>query len=494
MRRLPLALVLPFALSLACSKSDPAPPPPPEPDPRPPTPAEWDRPVVRSDEAAASAARASCKFTRGALADETLGAQIPTGKDIPIETIVVIMQENRSFDHYFGRFGKYAGRTDVESPPDGAANPERAGEVSAATYPWQHAGHHCFLDTAHSWRNTHRQIGDGKMDGFFETNHEIKGETMPDPTMALRHGERAMWWYDERELPFYYALAKEFGLADHYFSSVPGPTWPNRMFLNAGTSFGLTANTLPDIDAYTFPDNDAVIQDELEKRHVDWKMYSDGPPSVAAVVGFQLTNRWAPREVKFTMNELFADAAAGKLPPVVFIDPDAFKTGTYRGDDEHPPAHLQIGQKFIADIVLALMKSPQWSKMAIFITYDEHGGLYDHVPPPKACPPDDKPAIDDEYQPVEGKFDLYGVRVPLMVVSPYARRGHVSHTLYDHTSILRFIQAKHRVPALTGRDANANVPIDFFDFAAPPNLALPSLPEPVIDQGELTYCSQTFSK
>ncbi len=494
MRRI-LSLALAFAALTACSKDEKAAAPPPaEPDPRPPTPPEWDRPVVRPDEATASASRASCTFTRGALPDETLGKEIPTGKDIPIETIVVLMQENRSFDHYFGRFGKYAGRTDVESPPENATNPARTGDVSAQTYAWQRAGHYCFLDTAHGWTSTHRQINDGKMDGFFETNDGIKGETMPDPTMALRSGERAMWWYDERELPFYYALAKEFGLADHYFASVPGPTWPNRMFLHAGTSFGLVENTFPNVDAYVYPQNDVVVEDELEKRHVDWKLYSDGPPAVAAVVGFQLVSRWAPREVKFHLAEFFADAAAGKLPPVVFVDPNALNSGTATGEDEHPPAQLQVGQKFTADVVRALMKSPQWEKMAIFIMYDEHGGLYDHVPPPKACAPDDKPTIDEHHQPVEGKFDMLGVRVPLMVVSPYAKRGYVAHGVYDHTSILRFIQAKHRVPALTNRDANASVPMEFFDFAAPPNTSVPNLPDPVVEDGELAYCKQTFAK
>lgn len=493
MRTLSVFAALVLAAPLACSKDDAPPAPAPEPaDERPPTPPEWDRPVARTDEATAATSRASCKFSRGALPDETLGREIPTGADIPIETIVVVMQENRSFDHYFGRFGKYAGRTDVESPPEGASNPERTGDVSAATFAWEHAGHYCFLDTTHSWKNTHRQIDDGKMDGFFETNHDIKGEVMPDPTMALRHGERAMWWYDERELPFYYALAKEFGLADHYFASLPGPTWPNRMFLNAATSFGQTENTLPNIDEYAYPSNDVVIQDELEKRHVDWKLYSDGPPSVATVVGFQLTTRWRPREVKFTMQDFYADAAAGTLPPVVYVDPNALTSGSADGDDEHPPAQLQVGQRFVADVVRAVMRGPQWSKAAIFITYDEHGGLYDHVPPPKACPPDDRPTVDEHNQPVEGRFDTYGVRVPFLVVSPYAKRGYVSHAVYDHTSILRFIQAKHRVPALTGRDANANVPIDFFDFGAPPNTSVPELPEPPVDPGELSYCRQTF--
>jgi len=490
-----LALATVASSSAGCNSDDGgAAPAPTAPDPRPPTPAEWDRAVTRPSEADAAAARAACKFARGALPDETLGAGIPTGKDIPIETIVVLMQENRSFDHYFGRFGKYAGRTDVEVPPEGASNPSRIGPASSATHPWQRAAHYCFLDTNHEWGGTHKQIDDGKMDGFYETNHDIKGEVMPDPTMALRDGERAMGWYDEREIPFYYALAKSFGLGDHYFASVAGPTWPNRMYLYAGTSFGLAENFFPKIDAFPFPQSDAVVLDELDKRHVDWKLYTSGGPSGAtSVLGIQLPLRYG-RDVTFTIEDFYRDAAEGKLPPVVFLDGNFTKTGDPDNDDEHPPSNLQIGQRYTSHIVDALVKSPQWKSLALFITYDEHGGLYDHVPPPKACVPDDKPPVDEAGRPMEGAFDTYGVRVPLIVVSPYSKRGHVSHGVYDHASILRFIQAKHRLPALTARDANALVPTDFFDFASPPNLAVPALPPAVVDPGEMQYCDQTFRR
>jgi phospholipase C len=332
------------------------------------------------------------------------------------------------------------------------------------------------------------------MDGFYETNHDIKGEVMPDPTMALRDGERAMGWYDEKEIPYYYALAKAFGIGDRYFSSLQGPTWPNRMYLFAATSFGQTSNTFPNIDAFRFPADDAVVLDELDKRHVDWKLYtSGGPAGVTTVLGVTLPVRY-DRDVLFTIDEFFADAASGTLPPVVFLDGNFTRTGAPDNDDEHPPSNLQVGQRFTSRIVDALTKGPQWSKLALFITYDEHGGLYDHVAPPPACAPDDKAPIDNAGKPIDGRFDRYGVRVPLLVVSPYAKRGHVSHGVYDHTSILRFIQAKHRLPALTARDANALAPTDFFDFQAPPNLAIPALPEAFVEPGEMAYCDQTFAK
>ena len=478
------------AFALAACEDDTSVTRQPEPDPRPATPTEWDRTVARPDEATAAAARDTCKFTRGALPEETLGAGVPTGKDIPIETIVVLMQENRSFDHYFGHFGKYAGRTDVESAPENASNPDSKG----GTHPWHRAEHMCFLDTNHEWSGSHAQYNDGKMDGFYTSNHGDKGEVLPDPSMSLRDGGRAMTWYDERELPYYYALAKAFGLGDHYFCSLLGPTWPNRMYLFGATSFGQSANTFANIDAYPFPANDAVILDELDKRHVDWKLYTaGGPPGVATVLGVQLPVRYG-RNVLFTMDDFFADAAAGKLPPVVYLDANFTQTGNPDAEDEHPPSNVQGGQRFTSRIVDALFKSPQWNKLAFFMTYDEHGGIYDHVPPPKACAPDDKLPIDEKGAKESGAFDRYGMRVPFLVVSPYSKRGYVSHGVYDHTSIVRFIQAKHRLPALTSRDANAAIPTDFFDFQSPPNLDIPALPEAVVDPAEKQYCDQTFAK
>ena len=456
-------------------------------DPRPPTPPEWDRVVTRPDETKAAANRAACKFSRGALADETLGASVPVAKDIPIDTIVVIMQENRSFDHYFGRFGRYAGRTDIESGVDDATNPEDPADAGSPTHARKRSEHLCFSDTDHGWEASHTQYNDGKMDGFFATNQGAG---------PLENGDRALTWYDEKELPYYYALAKEFGIADHYFCGLLGPTWPNRMFLMAASSFGKTTNVFPDLSTYPFPQNDALILDELEKRHVDWTLYtSGGPPGVATLVGPSLGVRWN-RSVVGTLEKFYADAAAGTLPAVSFFDANFLKEGSADSEDEHPPGDIQIGQKLVSEVIGAMMKSPQWKRSALFLTYDEHGGIYDHVPPPPACAPNDgKAPVDKNGKPIAGAaFDRHGFRVPLIVVSPYTKRGYVSHTVYDHTSILRFIQARFRVPALTSRDANAAIPLDFFDFANPPHLVPPSLPAATVDPAGLAYCKQTYPK
>jgi phospholipase C len=146
----------------------------------------------------------------------------------------------------------------------------------------------------------------------------------------------------------------------------------------------------------------------------------------------------------------------------------------------------------MSDVVHALMKSPQWSRLALFITWDENGGFYDHVPPPPACVPDDSVATGNN-GPVPGAtFDRLGFRVPMIVVSPYAKKGYVAHTTYSHSSILRFIQAKFKVPALTARDANAEVPFEMFDFQNPAFMTPPDVMEPTVDPTALQYCEATY--
>jgi phospholipase C len=143
--------------------------------------------------------------------------------------------------------------------------------------------------------------------------------------------------------------------------------------------------------------------------------------------------------------------------------------------------------------VRALMASPAWPRTALFITYDEHGGFADHVPPPDACPPDDMGPRDENGAPrATGSFTHYGFRVPFIVVSPYARPGFVSHAVYDHGSILRFVEARFDLPAMTGRDANANVPMEMFDFQGAPNRAPPTLPPGGYADDAQRACGQMF--
>lgn len=440
-----------------------------------PGPSEWNREVSAPGDEEAAAKRASCAYKKGMLPAETLGESHPLGQDIPIDHILVVMMENRSFDHYFQKLPEF-GQSEVDVAPEGFSNPDTMGKPVKI----YRDTNYCFVDTSHSWSAVHEQVNQGKMDGFVRTN-EGHHELPANGNLEMIAGKRAMSFYDERDLPFYYWLANEFAIGDRYFSSLQGPTFPNRNFLYAATSFGMVRNSIPPAEA-------TLIVDLLSQRKVDWKIYRDASPGIASFIA--KVPKYASEGRLQSMDDYFADAAAGTLPAFAFVDPSlGVSTGQWDNNDEHPPSPAQLGQRFVARVIKALAESPQWSRSALFLTYDEHGGLYDHVPPPKACPPDETAPILGSNDSA-GNFDEYGVRVPFIVVSPYAKRHHVSHTIYDHTSILRFVQARFVVPALSHRDANAMAPFDLFDFSepAPP----PTLTIPGVSEAKLEVCRSVF--
>ncbi|MCU1489380.1 MAG: Acid phosphatase, partial [Acidimicrobiaceae bacterium] len=304
------------------------------------------------------------------------------------------------------------------------------------------------------------------------------------------NGNRSMGYYDETDIPFYYGLARAFASSDHHFCSVLGPTYPNRMFYFAGTSYGLAYNNfaptqLPDGST---PKN---IFTELSAAGISWKMYAEDLPSSFLVNVSLATN---PDNYP-GVTQFFADAKAGTLPQVSFVEGSDSGSGTITVDgeqitavDEHPAQNLQLGQNFVAHIVNALIASPDWPNSAMFLTYDEHGGEYDHVAPPAACKPDSLPLKLGGGDKIPGEFDRYGFRTPLFVVSPYAKRGYVSHEVVDHTSITRFVETRFNLPALTARDANAWPLLDMFDFSHV-NTTVPTLPEAVIDPAQQAQCA-----
>jgi phospholipase C len=251
------------------------------------------------------------------------------------------------------------------------------------------------------------------------------------------------------------------------------------MYLLAATSFGYGDNKIADADK--------TLAEYMMLRELDWKMYSGGAPSYALLLNKYLNPKHKEHVVK--LDAFFADVAAGTLPPLAYVEPQLGK-GTYDSNDEHPPAHMQLGQAFVAKVIDVVSKSPQWPRTAIFITYDEHGGLYDHVVPPQACAPDQlAKKLDKGGVP---SFTTLGIRVPFIAVSPYAKKHFVSHKTYDHTSIVRFIQSRFVIPALTGRDANAEAPWDMFDFNKPPQLTPPVITMPAVDQQKLDGCAKIF--
>jgi phospholipase C len=269
-----------------------------------------------------------------------------------------------------------------------------------------------------------------------------------------------------------------FPLGERYFSSVLAQTYPNRRFLFTGTASGTTST---DNQTFSIPARNGSIFNRLTDHRIGWVNYYQDSPSPAIVPGFATG---APNTAFRKMDQFYVDAAAGKLPPFTFLDPN------YTTTSQENPQDIQLGERFIAEIVHALTRAPTWKNTALFITYDEHGGYYDHVPPPRAIRPDDIGPIQEADRPklAPGTYDRYGFRVPLIVVSPWARKNYVSKIVQDHTSITAFIERKWNLPAMTFRDANAHPMTDYFDFRRPAFAEPPHIhPKPGLAHG-LAQC------
>jgi phospholipase C len=469
------------------------------------TPPLWNLDYPRPTDSQAALGRLACDYKRGAMPAQTFGPATLLGPDLPIQHVVVVMQENHSFDEYFAHLPEYAAATGhpehIDVPPPDAGNPTYP--VGGATrgvdagpesfHPLSHAPLPCISDPVHGWASEHQAYDDGRNDGFFfmSNGHGDSAESTQGIAPEYLSGSRALWWYDQRDIPFYYELFSTFAISDRYFSALLGPTYPNRMYLYAATSFGQTDNVFPNLTSYPFPgdgDNPAVLFDELTLRGVHWGLYSQGPPAAGTVLGTQAGTRYGFNP-KHSFDDFLRIASRGELPTVAFVDSQFWHEGV-GGDDEHPPADIQVGQRLVWQVVEAVMSSPEWGSTALFITYDENGGTYDHVAPPSACIPDDVPPTFENSTDalVGGTFDRYGFRVPFVVVSPYAKRSYVSHVVLSHSAITRFIETLTTVPALTARDANANPLDDLFDWQSPPFLTSPRFVMPEIDSALLAQC------
>jgi phospholipase C len=381
--------------------------------------------------------------------------RLPAGTDtIPqIEHIVVLMMENHSYDNHLGmlrRPGADGFRLGRDRLPL-ATNPYPDGRIQHAfrmPTTCQLVGH-----PAQDWLASHVQFDGGRNDGF----------------VASASGPVAMGYWQREDLPFYYSLASVFPIADRYFCSVLGQTFANRRYLLAATSIGMVDNALPAPTDY--PPNGTIF-DQLDAHGITWKDYFTNlatpqlfPPLYLRNLGTKIV----------PIAGFFADAAAGTLPHYCLVEPD------YSVQSEEDPQNIAVGEAFAAQVINAVMAGPAWDRTLLIWTYDEHGGYFDHVPPPAAVPPD---GIAPQVPPGQGGafdgFGRYGFRVPCAVVSPWARARHVSHRVADHASILKLVETKWNLPALTYRDANARGLLDMIDlrrpaFAHPPELARPLL-------------------
>jgi phospholipase C len=366
--------------------------------------------------------------------------------------IVVLIQENHSFDNYFGLLQQYRTAKGYADPVDGLdLNLALLNAAGQAIQPY-HLRTMCTEDLGKWWDPLHLDVNNGTMDLFLQETARFAGSSL-DP-----NGNRAIGYYNSADLPYYYELASQFSTSDRFFASVLAPTVPNRMYLFAGTSFGNVNSVLAPAGGWTQP----TIFDRLDAAGISWRYY------VQDTVNF--LNQWSTyqRDANkvFPITQYYTDVASNALPQMAFIE----RSG---GLDEHPVNNIQRGAANTARLINALMNSPSWLSSAFILTYDEAGGYYDHVIPPPMIKPD-RIAPRGISQP--GDFGRTGQRVPLLVVSPWSRPHYVSHVWRDHTSILRLIEDTFGVPALTARDAAADNMIEMFDFTAPAFATPPPLP------------------
>jgi phospholipase C len=308
------------------------------------------------------------------------------------------------------------------------------------------------------WTASHTQYAGGANSGF----------------VASPSGPVAMGYWDRGQLPFTYDLATQFPIGDRWFCSLLGQTDPNRRFLIAATSSGMTddiPSPTQDATLGLIPSNGTIFT-QLTSHGISWAEYTVQYPSVTS----ETANLYPGDDYAIEpgherpFSQFLTDAATGTLPSFSLVGPN-FST-----QSQEDPQNIALGEAFIAQVVMALGGSPKWSSTLLIIVYDEHGGYYDHVPPPVALAPDALPPVVSPGQSAYEGFKRYGFRVPAIVVGPYAKPGHVSHVVYDHTSILAFVERKWNLPALTLRDANANDLTDFLDLAAM-RAGVPTFPE-----------------
>jgi phospholipase C len=361
-----------------------------------------------------------------------------------IDHIVVLMLENRSFDHMLGYLSLEGGRGDIDGLREEFANVH-----DGHRYPVHHLDTTAIPDDPdHSARSVDRQVGGGKMDGFVASYAETLSRG------GVKDGDpgRVMGYYNAADVPVYDHLAREFAVCERWFSSVPGATWPNRLYAITGRA-ARSRDDLP----HNLPPmyNQPSFVRHLDAGGISWRWYSFevgtlrmadahyalGHHGNFAFFSKENLNWKAALEVRIDAQttSFLEDAARGTLPSVSWIDPNFsnFNPIGFQPNDDHAPADIRDGQELVLAVYHALATGPQWEKTMLVIFYDEHGGFYDHVPPPVAA--------DDHRR----MFGRYGVRVPALVVSPWAEAGSVSTTVFDHTSIIKTILLRFAPDALS---------------------------------------------
>ncbi|MFI5121269.1 MAG: alkaline phosphatase family protein [Vicinamibacteria bacterium] len=409
-----------------------------------------------------TAALAGAAGLAGVLPAETLVAEaakraartpLPKPKDLPIDTFVVLMMENRSFDHYFGWHPRADGKNAGLSYPN--LDGSQMFPTHRLTPDFQGCG---FRDPDHGWDGGRYQLNHGKLDGFYNGNEEGTGSD-----------EFALGYYLKQDLGFIPHVADAYQLYDRYFCSILAGTYPNRHYQLAAQNGGQKSNVLPGVEEQNTGFEWETILDRALARGIGVAYYVSDLP-VPALYG-QRGLGWVRPAAQF-----YTDAAAGALPPICFIDPPFRDGGGGNGisADEHPHGDVRLGQAFMSDVAHAFIESPQYRRGAMFINYDEWGGFFDHVRPRHL--PDDRANRAD----LAEDWSITGFRVPAVAVSPFARagkRGRVSHMTCTHESILKLISYRYQLGFLTKRHRYASNIGRSFDFSKR-DFEPPGLPDP----------------
>ena len=480
---------------------------------------------------ACSGAGSTCTLTLSSSKQVT--ATFSTSPNITsLNHIIILAQENRSFDHYFGALRQYWAQNGYPDqsfdglpqfnptsgqPPLRGPAPAVPGCDPASPPPGDclfdtnhlvtsyHLNTQCTENTSPSWNESHADWGyndlvgehAAALDGFVWTaGHDARAL---QPPFIDVDGIRAMGYYDGSDLNYYYFMASKFGTSDRWFHPAMTRTHPNREYMVAGTSQGhvypLGAGDAPDIQnlpgqAQSLLTAPTIFQ-ELQTANVSWKIYVNpvgsscsGPPYDPAcllTMSYLQNFQWGqtipsqyPQNIA-PISQYFTDLQNGTLPAVALIEP-----ASDAGLDEHPSnsdlaaSNIQSGAQYVSTLINGLMASTSWKDSAFILTFDEFGGLYDHVSPQPAVSPDGIAPQDllvgDVCTVTTGPtcdFVFTGYRVPLIVVSPFAKKNYVSHNVADLTAILKLIETRFSVPALTMRDAQQLDMTEFFDFSNP---------------------------
>jgi len=373
----------------------------------------------------------------------TTNVTLPDPTKSGIEHIVVVTMENRSFDHLFGWL------PNAEAKQAGLSYLDKAG-VSHATYALSGDYTGCPKNGPdHTYAGSRQEYNAGTMDGWLKTG--------ANDTFSIGY-------YQEADIPFFAALARNYTTCDHYHSSFLGPTFPNRLFLYAGQTDrlddGITISSL------------ATIIDRLQTARVSFGYYYQNAPFTAL---------WATQYlgVSHLHGDFLTAAANGTLPAVSYVDPIYTLLDDGTGTDDHPHSDIRKGDKFLHDMFTAIANGPAWASTVVIFNFDEGGGFFDHVAPPRVTAGN---AVDTDL--VSGKA-LLGFRIPVVIASPWTRgtaaSPRVSSMLFDHASVLKFIEWRWGLGTLSPRDAGSDVNnlALALDFSSAAQTALPTLPNPM---------------